>query len=80
MRLEEREFFIDNLFRIHCTIVMTKLTGLALCEFEFPFPGSLTSTFLDAVGEQRVTSQIIENTVPWLISEWATYGVTSGPP
>jgi len=46
--LREREFFIDNLLvRIHFIIVMIRWTGLALGEFEFPFPGSLTSTFLD---------------------------------
>ena len=43
----EREFFIDNLLvRIHFIIVMIRWTGLAPWEFEFPFPGSLTSTFL----------------------------------
>ena len=43
----EREFFIDNLLvRIHCIIVMIRWTGLAPWEFEFPVPGSLTSTFL----------------------------------
>jgi len=43
----EREFFVDNLLvRIHFIIVMIRWTGLALGEFEFPFPGSLTSTFL----------------------------------
>ena len=43
----EREFFIDNqLVRIHFIIVMIRVTGLAPWEFEFPFPGSLTSTFL----------------------------------
>ena len=42
-----REFFIDNiLVRIHFIIVMTGWTGLAPWDFEFPFPGSLTSTFL----------------------------------
>jgi len=42
-----KEFFIDNLLvRIHFTIVMIRWTGLAPWEFEFPFPGSLTSTFL----------------------------------
>jgi len=45
--LEEREFFIDNLLvRIHFIIVMIRWTGLAPWEFEFPFPGSLISTFL----------------------------------
>ena len=43
----EREFFVDNLLvRIHFIIVMIRWTGLAPLEFEFPFPGSLTSTFL----------------------------------
>jgi len=42
----EREFFIDNLLvRIHFTIVMVRWTGLAPGEFEYPFLGSLTSTF-----------------------------------
>ena len=45
--LEEREFFIDNLLvRIHSIIVMIRWTGIAPWEFEFPFPGSLVSTFL----------------------------------
>jgi len=43
----EREFFIDNLLvRIHFIIMMIRWTGLAPWKFEFPFPGSLTSTFL----------------------------------
>ena len=43
----EREFFIANLLvRIHFIIVMIRWTGLAPWEFEFPFPGSLTNTFL----------------------------------
>jgi len=38
---------IDNLLvRIHFIIVMIRWTGLAPWEFEFPFPGSLTSTSL----------------------------------
>ena len=44
---EEIEFFIDNLLvRIHFIIVMIRWTGLAPWEFELPFSGSLTSTFL----------------------------------
>ena len=44
----EREIFIDNLLvPIHCIIVMIRWTGLAPWEFEFPFPGSLISTFLE---------------------------------
>ena len=43
----EREFFIDNLLvRIHLIIEMIWRTSLAPWEFEFPFTGSLTSTFL----------------------------------
>ena len=34
------------LVRIHFIIEMIWWTGLAPWEFEFPFPGSLTSTFL----------------------------------
>ena len=42
--------FIDNLLvRIHVIIVMIRWTGLAPWEFEFPVPGSLTSTFLACV-------------------------------
>ena len=44
----QREFFIDNLLvRIHLIIVMIRWTGLAPWESEFPFPGSLSSTFLE---------------------------------
>jgi hypothetical protein len=42
-----RDFFIDNLLvRIHFFIEMIRWTGLAPWKFEFPLPGSLTSTFL----------------------------------
>ena len=45
--LSQREFFIDNLLvRNHFSIVMIWWTGLAPWEFDFRFPGSLTSTFL----------------------------------
>ena len=41
-----REFLIDNLqVRIHFIIEMIRWTGLAPWELEFPFSGSLTSTF-----------------------------------
>ena len=44
---KEREFTIDNLLaRVHHIIVMIWWTGLAAWEYEFPFPGSLTSTFV----------------------------------
>ena len=43
----QREFFIDNLLvRVHFIIVIIRWTGLAPWEFDFPFLGSLTSTFL----------------------------------
>ena len=62
----ERELFIDNLLvRIHCIIVMIRWTGLAPWEFEFPFPGSIVSTFLNSqrlkkngpLGEVHLASQ-----------------------
>ena len=44
---QESEFFVDNLLvRVHFIIEMIWWTGLAPWEFEFPFPGSLISTFL----------------------------------
>ena len=50
-RLPQRDLFIDNLLvRIHFIIVMIRWTGHAPWEFEFPFPGSLTSTFLETRG------------------------------
>jgi len=52
--MPERELFIDNLLvRIHFGIVMIRWTGLAPREFEFPFPGSLTSTSLQANGKKE---------------------------
>jgi len=46
--ISKREFFIDNLLvRIRFIVVMIMWTGLAPYEFEFPIPGSLTSTFLE---------------------------------
>ena len=43
----ETDFFLDNLLvRIHFIVQMIWKTGLGPWEFEFPFPGSLTSTFL----------------------------------
>ena len=50
-QLNRREFFIDNLLvQIHFIIVMIRWTGLAPWELEFPFPRSLTSTFLTGGG------------------------------
>ena len=49
-RSKEREFFIDNLLvRIHFIILMIRWNGLAPWSFELPFPGNLTSTFLDPI-------------------------------
>jgi len=51
------EFFLDNLLvRIHFIIVMIRWTGLAPWEFEFPFPGSFTSTFLATVRNSGLRS------------------------
>ena len=45
--IDSARFFIDNLLvRIHFIIVMIRWTGLAPWGFEFPIPGSITSTFL----------------------------------
>ena len=57
----EREFFIDNLLvRIHFIIEMIWWTGLAPWEFEFPFPGSLTSTFQEGGARLRRTDRVVE--------------------
>ena len=54
--MPERQFCIDNLMvRIHIIIVMIRWTGLAPWEFEFPFPGSLTSTFQAEIVEHVPT-------------------------
>ena len=46
-RQRERVFFIDCLLvPIHFIVEMIRWTGLAPREFEFHFPGNLTSTFL----------------------------------
>jgi len=56
-RMAEREFFIVNLLvRIHFILVMIRWTGLAPWKFEFPFPSSLTSTFLEH-GNMRIVGQ-----------------------
>jgi len=44
---QESELCIEDLLvRIHFMIGMIRWTGLAPWDFECPFPGSLTSTFL----------------------------------
>jgi len=53
--LHRDSVFIDNLLvRIHFIIVMVRWTGLAPWEFEFPFLGSLTSTFLEILNKVKV--------------------------
>ena len=65
----ERALFMDNiLVQIHFIRVMMRWTGLAPLEFEFPFPGSLTSTFLELLQSQRGSSSgfaLVENFL-WL--------------
>ena len=47
--LLQRDFLVGNLLvRIHLIIKRVWWTGLAPWVFKFPFPGCLTSTFLDA--------------------------------
>ena len=47
LNFQEREFFIGNpLVCIHFIIEMIWWAGLAPLQFEFPFPGSLKSTFI----------------------------------
>ena len=63
----EREFFIDNLLvRVHFIIVMIGWTGLAPWEFEYPFPGSLTSTFLVHDWTLLVIVQHLRSNILWL--------------
>jgi len=58
----ERELFIDNLLvRIHFIIVMIRWTGVAPWEFEFPFPGSLTSTFRFALRCRAKSAQVSQS-------------------
>jgi hypothetical protein len=48
MQWGERHSFVDSLLvRIHNIIVMIRWAGFAPWEFEFPFSGTLTSTFLE---------------------------------
>jgi hypothetical protein len=71
--LQEREFFIDDLlFRIHFIIVMIRWTGPAPWQFEFPFPGSLTSAFLG-----RAATSLSQDRLSDLILPRATEGVLS---
>jgi len=42
----ENALFDNQLVRNHCITEMVQRTGLAPCVCEFPFPGSLTCTFV----------------------------------
>ena len=53
----EREFFIDNLLvRIYFILEMIWWTGLTPWEFEFSFPGSRISTFLEPRSKSKAQS------------------------
>jgi len=89
-RGDDREFFIDNLMvRIHFIIVMIRWTGLAPSEFEFPFPGSLTSTFLEegrrwcGISEARQPRPLLQmrgpRLVTWCRVEGSGFKVSSSP-
>ena len=61
-------FLIDNLLvRIHFIILMITWTGLAPWEFEFPFLGSLTSTFLVTARTLTLASHTRVSVFPLLL-------------
>ena len=62
---KERKICIDDLLvRTHFIIEMIWWTGLAPWEFEFPFPGSLTSTFpCTAIHLIRMSTCIVTSVV-----------------
>ena len=60
--LREEETLHNLLVRIHFIIVMIWWTGFAPWEFEFPFPGSLTSTFHAPAPREHV--QIVKSAYP----------------
>ena len=49
-RVRDRVFIDNLLVRIHFIIAMMRWSGLAPWEFEFSFPGSLTSTRSELFG------------------------------
>ena len=73
--VKERGCFIDNLLvRIHLIIVIIRWTGLAPWEFEFPFPGSLISTFLKHACSAPVTPHFVSEmyVICWCILRLST--------
>ena len=70
----EETFFIDNLLvQIHFIIVMFRWIGLAPRDFEFPFPGSLTSTFLPSPTFTRTCFPPIKSCAFVLCAESTSY-------
>ena len=56
--LVQREIVIDNLLvRFHSIIVMTRWTGLAPWDFDFPYPGGLTSTLLACLSTEETSQE-----------------------
>jgi hypothetical protein len=55
----EKDLIVNLLVRIHFIIVMIMWTGLAPVEYEFPVPGSLTSTFLVSVEGHRIAAVLV---------------------
>ena len=82
-----REFFVDNLLvRIHFIIMMIRWTGLAPWVFEFPFPGSLTSTFLVSTKACQMPSApgtwLTDNSQVVVLNLWYTsvnFGAETNP-
>ena len=71
---DREDFFLDNLLvRIHIW-----WTGLAPWEFEFPFTGSLTSTFLRQSNHQRHETRwtLLQNTSARSLGEVDLRGFT----
>ena len=65
----QKEYFFNNLLvRVHFIIVMIRWTSLAPWELEFPFPGSLTSTFLAEHGLLFILSSSTE--IDWTLTKF----------
>ena len=76
----EREFFIENLqVRIHFIIVMIRWTGIAPWDFEFPFPGSLTFTFLSSYPHPEAYPNVSKWSERHLLRPPGALGLGLGP-
>ena len=61
-RSPEREFILDKLqVPVHFIIETARWIGLAPCEFEFPFPCNLASTFLPSPNPPPISSVAFSN-------------------